>query len=112
MAKEDLKPFKKNDPRINREGRPRVLPELKEILSQILSEDITNSKGDKIQALDLIIRQLTAKATKGDLRAIQEVLDRMYGKAKQVVDMNAMMQSSSLSREEFAENLKKFENEV
>ena len=90
------KGFDKRPENINREGRPRVLPELKEILSQILSEEITNSKGDKIQALDLIIRQLTAKATKGDLRAIQEVLDRMYGKAKQVVDMNAMMQSSSL----------------
>ena len=80
------KGFDKRPENINREGRPRVLPELKEILSQILSEEITNSKGDKIQALDLIIRQLTAKATKGDLRAIQEVLDRMYGKAKQIVE--------------------------
>ena len=91
MANDDnLKPFKKNDPRINREGRPRVLPELKEILSQILSEEITNSKGDKIQALDLIIRQLTAKATKGDLRAIQEVLDRMYGKSKQIIETQSI----------------------
>ena len=82
---ENLIPAKPGEVR-NPTGRPRVLPELKEILSQILSEEITNSKGDKIQALDLIIRQLTAKATKGDLRAIQEVLDRMYGKAKQIVE--------------------------
>ena len=87
---ENLKPFDKNDHRINRKGRPRVLPELKEILSQILSEEITNSKGDKIQALDLIIRQLTAKATKGDLRAIQEVLDRMYGKSKQIIETQSI----------------------
>ena len=86
MAKEDLKPFKKNDPRINRNGRPRVLPELKEILTEILSEEITNQKGDRATRLEAILRTLNAKATKGDLRAIQEVLDRMYGKAKQIVE--------------------------
>ena len=44
---ENLKPFTKDDPRINREGRTRVLPELKDMLKDILSEDISNAKGEK-----------------------------------------------------------------
>ena len=86
--KENLQPpFTKNDPRINRKGRPRVLPELKEILTDILSEEITNQKGEKATRLEAILRTLNAKAQKGDMRAIQEVLDRAFGKAKSAVEM-------------------------
>ena len=87
MAKEDLIPFTKGDPRINRNGRPRVLPELKEVLNEILSEEITNQKGEKATRLEAILRTLNAKAQKGDIRAIQEVLDRAFGKAKSSAEM-------------------------
>ena len=84
---ENLKPFDKNDPRINRKGRPRVLPELKEVLTEILSEEITNQKGEKATRLEAILRTLNAKAQKGDIRAIQEVLDRAFGKSKSSTEM-------------------------
>ena len=92
MAKEDnLKPFVKgDDPRRNVDGRPRVLPELKEILTEILSEEITNQKGDRATRLEAILRTLNAKAQKGDMRAIQEVLDRMYGKSKQIIETQSI----------------------
>lgn len=82
------KGFDKRPENINRKGRPRVLPELKEMLNDILSEEISNARGEKKQLLEIILRQLTNKAAKGDLRAIQEVFDRMYGKAKGSTDVS------------------------
>ena len=79
MAKEDIKAYEfKKGQSGNPNGRPRVLPELKEILSKDLSEE---SNG--YSKLEVIIKQLNTKAARGDLRAIQEVLDRFYGKPNQ-----------------------------
>jgi hypothetical protein len=73
--------FKKNDPRINRKGRAPVLPELKEAIANVL-----NKKKGSLTGLDEILAMLFNKAKKGDIRAIQELLDRAYGKSKVIVD--------------------------
>jgi hypothetical protein len=77
MANENnLKPFKKGiDNRRNVKGRPAILPELKEAIAKLLSED----KEGKT-ALDKILNVLYDRAMKGDIRAIQELLDRGFGK--------------------------------
>jgi len=86
--RQNLKNFKKGyDERRNTNGRPRVLPELKEILTEILSEEKTNEKGQKMSGLEAVLKALHSKATKGDVRAIQEILDRYYGKVKTTVDV-------------------------
>jgi hypothetical protein len=77
---EGAKPFKKNDPRINRDGRPK-LPDISEALEAVLNEE-----KDGLKALDAVLRALRNKAIKGDVRAIQELLDRAYGKSKQHID--------------------------
>ena len=38
--------------------------------------------------LKAILMALRAKATKGDVRAAEVLLDRAYGKSKQTVDLN------------------------
>ena len=80
----DAKPFKKGDPRINRAGRPK-LPDISEALEKVLNEE-----KDGIKALDAVLKALRAKAIKGDVRAIQELLDRAYGKSKQSVDLTSL----------------------
>ena len=81
----DGKPFKKNDPRINREGRPKKLPDLDALLIDVLGEDV----GGK-EALKAVLIALRKKALSGDVRACELLLDRAFGKlvSKKDIDIN------------------------
>jgi len=79
--RENLKPFKPGvDNRRNYKGRPKM-PDIREALDKILGEE----EGG-MSALEAILIALRKKAFAGDTRAIQELLDRAYGKAKQYID--------------------------
>lgn len=67
-------PFKKGKSG-NLKGRPKQLPELKLLLAEVLGEE-----KDGIAAAKAILMALRAKATKGDVRAAEVLLDRAYGK--------------------------------
>jgi hypothetical protein len=62
----------------NPKGRLKDIPELKQLLAEVLAED-----KDGINAAKAILMALRAKATKGDVRAAELLLDRAYGKATQ-----------------------------
>lgn len=68
---------------INPNGRPRNLPGLDKLLSECMGEDGSEAKA--------IIKALIARAKKGDVRAAEIILDRMYGKAKQGLDIAGML---------------------
>lgn len=77
-----LKPFKKGaDPRRNTKGRP-VLPDISEALAKLLG-----GADEEASGLNRVLKALEAKALKGDTKAIEILLDRGYGKAKQSVDL-------------------------
>lgn len=65
----------------NPNGRPKKLPELDKLLAEVLGEE----KGG-ITAAQAVLRALLMKATKGDVRAAEVLLDRGYGKVKQELD--------------------------
>ena len=65
----------------NPKGRPTKLPNLDILLAEILGEE-KNGK----TAAEAILAALRAKATKGDIRAAELILDRAYGKAKQSLE--------------------------
>lgn len=79
------KPFKKGESG-NPKGRPHKLPEIDALVAEILGED-----KDGITAAKAILMKLRAKATSGDLRAAEMLLDRAYGKPKQSIDNNTNM---------------------
>jgi hypothetical protein len=88
MANEqNLTPFKKGEV-ANPNGRPKGVPNSKTRLLRLLqlvqvkTNPITGEKEEFTVAeqLDLMVLQ---KAFKGDLKAYQEILDRLEGKAKQ-----------------------------
>jgi hypothetical protein len=68
----------------NPKGRPKKLPDLKEVLISVLAE----TKEGKM-AIEAILMAMRSKALKGDVRAAELLLDRGYGKAKQEHDVLA-----------------------
>ena len=79
------KGFVKNDPRINREGRPPMTEEEK-IEAKAKRDFIKEYKESLKNALPLLSPVLIAKAMEGDMTAIKEVNDRVMGKAKETVE--------------------------
>jgi hypothetical protein len=77
----------------NPKGRPK-LPDLKAAMAAVLAEE-----KDGMTALDAVLKALRAKATKGDVRAAQELLDRAFGRAKQSIDHNADANMIQIIRE-------------
>ena len=71
------KPFKKGQSG-NPNGRPKKLPQLDVLLGNVLGEE-----KDGLTAAEAILKALRLKATKGDVRAAEVLLDRAYGKAMQ-----------------------------
>jgi hypothetical protein len=78
------KPFKKGQSG-NPNGRPKKIPELDKLLADVLGEE-----KDGVEAAKAILMALRAKATKGDVRAAEVLLDRAYGKAKQFLDHSTL----------------------
>lgn len=69
------KPFNLHPELINKDGRPKKLPELDKLLIDVLSDEKNG-----VTAAEAILRALRAKAAKGDVRAIELLLNRAYGK--------------------------------
>jgi hypothetical protein len=68
----------------NPAGRPKKIPELRELLANVLGDE-----KDGKTAAEAILMALRAKATKGDVRAAELLLDRAYGKAAVSIELEA-----------------------
>ena len=85
--KANLKPFKKGqDERRNLEGRPHKLPELDELIAEVLGDETSGQSAAK-----QILTALYRKAIKGDIRAAEVLLNRGYGLPKQTVHNTGSM---------------------
>lgn len=75
------KGFDAHPENINRKGAPKKIPAIDELLSKLLGED----EAEKSEA-EAVFDALIKKAKTGDVRAIEVLLDRMYGKVSQTLD--------------------------
>lgn len=72
-------PFTKNDPNINRNGRPPSGESWSELIRE--AGEIIDLESKK-QYKALVVEQLYLKAIRGDISAIKEIIDRTDGKPK------------------------------
>jgi len=76
--------FKKNDPRINRNGRPKAEWTWSGVLRQAMEKQI-----DAKQVKELVSEALMDKALQGDVQAIKEIGNRIDGMPKQTTDITS-----------------------
>lgn len=74
-------PLKKGHKGLPGCGRPPKLPDLHILLAKVLGEE-----KDSKTAVEIILMALRQKATKGDLKAAEILLERAYGKVKLQVE--------------------------
>jgi hypothetical protein len=87
---ENIEPHKfKKGQSGNPNGRPKKIPELDKLLADVLGEE-----KDGVTAAEAILKALRLKATKGDVRAAEVLLDRAYGKSKETVSTNVSFTSN------------------
>jgi hypothetical protein len=89
----------------NPNGRPKKLPAIDEILADVLGEE-----KDGKTAAQAILMALRAKATKGDVRAAEILMDRAYGKAKQTIEQTGPPQKIVIERELIQDSKKSIMN--
>jgi hypothetical protein len=101
----NLKPFKKGESG-NPNGRPEGVRNrstvLKELLQQVV--DFTNPLTLKKESADLetqVMTALIARARRGDVTAIREILDTVYGKVSEKSELSGSVDLNMMSREEF-----------
>lgn len=82
-SRENLRPAKKGEIR-NKNGRPKKLPKLDELLAEVLGDE----EEGKTQA-QMILEALVKKANNGDVKAAALLLDRGWGKVKEHIDITS-----------------------
>lgn len=75
----------------NPNGRPKKIPELHDLVNDVLGEE-----KEGVTAAKAIVSALRAKATKGDIRAAELLLAYAYGKPKQTTDANVTLTDNTI----------------
>ena len=79
-----LIPFSKNDPRINRKGRPKGAINLTDLVKRIAAEKV--SRTEKMTRIEAVVRATFKRAFDGDMKAVEIIMDRGWGKAVQPIE--------------------------
>ena len=70
--------FDKHPERINKKGQPKKIPSLDTLMADIFSE----------KEMTALLKSLQKAALKGNVRAMEVLLDRVYGKVKQQTELS------------------------
>jgi len=85
--------FHTNPDRINKDGRPKGIPNSSKRLARLLElvqrkKNPVTGEMEDFTTIELMDMAQISKSLKGDTRAYDALLDRLEGKARQVIDAN------------------------
>ena len=81
------KGFDKYPDRINKAGRPKKIPSLDILLADIFTE----------KEMTAILKALQKSALKGNVRAMEILLDRIYGRVKQQTELSGSIVTTPIT---------------
>jgi len=82
-------PFKKNDPNINRKGRPKVGDSINDRIRKFFDETEEDEESSKkCKRIDLLIKELWKCGKKGDFQALRYLTDRLGGRPTEKVEVS------------------------
>jgi len=81
------RPFIKNDPRINKEGRPQGSRNFTTLMDEMVREIAVERKISEAEVWGILIKKGYTEAEKGNYLYFRDILDRYYGKAKDNLDL-------------------------
>ena len=87
MNDQNLKPFTKNDPRINKNGRPRSFDALRKLAQQLVNETAKDGKGEPILRDGHTVTQIEALLLKMMHDDPQRFVEIAFGKVPQPVEV-------------------------
>jgi len=88
-----LKPFVKGDPRINRKGAPKKIVKLQNLLEAVFGIEIDTPEEIKKSSVGKILKAMEKGALKGNMHAANSLLDRLYGRPKQSVEVSGALEA-------------------
>jgi len=113
MNDENIIPYKfKKGQSGNPKGRPKGSKSIRSIIKKYLEKEINHKnpltgKDENLSVQDHMILTAIAKAISGDDRAREDVLNRLYGKPKEHI--NIKTEKDDMSEEEINEELERLE---
>ena len=81
---DNLKPFKKKDPRINRHGRPKSFDVLRKLAQRIAAESIAEKNSYTVTRIEAMLLAMSSSKNPSDRRAF---LEYAYGKVKDEIEL-------------------------
>lgn len=100
-----LKPFTKNDPRINRDGRPKDSIGLAALARRISHEKATRKDGTPLLGPDgkpMTVVEAILRQMANDPKRQDAFLNRAYGALSQEIDLRVTRSAEDLSDDELA----------
>lgn len=89
-AKDNLKPFKKGDPRINRYGRPKSFDVLRKLAQRIANEPAAVKDGYTVTKIEVMLLNMMASKNSTDKKTF---LEYAFGKVPDELNLNGELKT-------------------